>query len=254
MVLCCFIVFCYWFVQGLPGVAQGNTSSHRRLGAGHWLGHVDRLGQERLNVRLAASLDHIIVGLSRVEVGAAALGVGLAAIRPEDGVGRHTLGPHRRLGLGLGVSGNPLLVVAHLLLTDDPLGGLLGVAADAAGLVLERTGLGVVVEEPTLVELVLLEAVGRGLISLLSLDDAGDLLGGRLRLQGSHILLVQDVAPHAVAMYHGLVELLDELGRQVLAANEGVGRALDGEAGVVAAVADDIDGETHGGWLVVGWS
>ncbi len=95
-----------------------------------------------------------------MEVRAAALGVGLAAIRPEDGVGRHTLGPHGRLGLGLGVSCGPLLVVAHLLLTDDPLGHHLGVAAGAAGLVLDGASLGVVVEEAALVELVLLEAVG----------------------------------------------------------------------------------------------
>ena len=156
-----------------------------------------------------------------MEVGAAALGVWLAAITPEDGVSWHTLGSHRRLGLGLGICGCPLLVVTELLLTDDPLGRLLSVAAAAAALVLQSTGLGIRVDEGKALECVLLEVVSRLLVLLLHLHETCD--GLLRRLQGeSLLLLIKDDITPLLALEHSLVHLFYELRHGVLTAHEGV--------------------------------
>ena len=208
-------------------------------------------------LRSLGRLGCLIARLARVEVLAATLLlVVLAAIWPEHSVGWDAGRALSRLALSQRISGSPLLVVAQLALADDPLGRLLRVAAGHTRRVLEGTSLGVGVDCGALLELILLELLGAGLLGGLLLLEARGELGRRLGGELGLLQLVHGVAPQ-VAHEARLVHLLDELSRQVLAAHEGVARALEGGRGKVAAVAfGGGGGDSHLEWIGVsfgGW-
>ena len=119
---------------------------------------------------------------------------------------------------------------------------------------LEGTSLGVGVDRGALLELILLELLGAGLLGGLLLLEARGELGRRLGCELGLLQLVHGVAPQE-PHEAGLVHLLDELSRQVLAAHEGVARALEGGRCKVAAVAFG-GGDSHLEWIGVsfeGW-
>ena len=163
-----------------------------------------------------------------MEVGATALHVGLAAIAPEDGVRRNASRARSRLLGCLGVNCCPLLVVAQPLLSLDPLGRLLSVAAATASLELEVACLGINVNERELAHLIILDAVCTLLVTHLSLLQALGALRRRLDCEGSGLLAEDDVRPGTgVAERNGDVQELDDACAQEV--NRAV-RRLGGEA------------------------
>ena len=163
-----------------------------------------------------------------MEVGATALHVGLAAIAPEDGVRRNASRARSRLLGCLGVNCCPLLVVAQPLLSLDPLGRLLSVAAATASLELEVACLGINVNERELAHLIILDAVGTLLVTHLSLLQALGALRRLLDCEGSGLLAEDDVRPGTgVAERNGDVQELDDACAQEV--NRAV-RRLGGEA------------------------
>ena len=192
------LVCCY--LPRINELGRRARSGHARRGRPRRrrrLAEEARLRQQRLHLRLLARLRISVASVARVQVRASARTVGLTAIAPEDGVGRNTSGALGRLHGGLRVSGRPLLVVALLLLANNPLGGLLGVAAEAVALTLEFSRLQVHVQHLALLHLVVLEAVGASLLLLLHLDEPLRSLLRRLSGQGRGVLGVGNIAPEA---------------------------------------------------------
>ena len=231
------LLYIVYMVLCLPGVLHDlhRLAQGRRLGS-RLARQIDGIRHQALHIRLLAGLHGLIVGIARVEVGAAPLSVGLAAIRPEDRIRRHTSRALARLGSRLGVRRGPLLALALDLARADPLSRLLRIAATAARGALEGTSLRIGVDALALVHLVRLELVGAVLVGRLTLHEAGEGLLRSLRSELLHLLLVDEVAP-GLAHEARLVHLLNELGHHVAAAHEGVAAAWDSQASEIAAVA-----------------